>query len=76
LIVSLFLHCNCLQVFDMAEVRGFPPLELLDVGGGFTAPSDDDTSQLFGQTAAIINSSLDRWFPAGCGVRIISEPGR
>eukprot|EP00775_Hariotina_reticulata_P004514 gene4514-4767_t len=64
-----------LQVFDLAEAQGFPPLELLDVGGGFTAPCDEETSKLFSQTAAIINSSLDRCFPAGCGVRIISEPG-
>lgn len=28
------------------------------------------------QTAAVINSALDLYFPEGCGVEIIAEPGR
>eukprot|EP00882_Tetradesmus_deserticola_P032802 GHRQ01037391.1.p1 GENE.GHRQ01037391.1~~GHRQ01037391.1.p1 ORF type:complete len:108 (-),score=30.97 GHRQ01037391.1:107-430(-) len=65
------------SVFDMAEQQyGFPPLTLLDIGGGFTAPCDEPSSRLFRQTASTINTALDNYFPPGCGVDVISEPGR
>ncbi|KAF6257868.1 pyridoxal-dependent decarboxylase [Scenedesmus sp. NREL 46B-D3] len=49
------------SVFDMAEQQyGFPPLTLLDIGGGFTAPCDEPSSALFRQTARTINAALDR----------------
>lgn len=51
-------------------------MELLDIGGGFTAPYDEPTGRLFYTTAAVINTAIDRHFPAGCGVKIIAEPGR
>lgn len=61
----------------MAEQQyGFFPLTLLDVGGGFTAPCDETSSRLFRETAATINEALDKYFPVGCGVDVISEPGR
>lgn len=28
------------------------------------------------QIAAVVNSALDKYFPADCGVRVIAEPGR
>jgi ornithine decarboxylase len=68
------MYCS---VFDMAEQQfGFPPLSLLDVGGGFTAPCDEASSRLFRETAGVINAALDKYFPPGCGVDVISEPGR
>ncbi|KAF6250432.1 pyridoxal-dependent decarboxylase [Scenedesmus sp. NREL 46B-D3] len=63
------------EAFDIAATYGFN-MELLDVGGGFTAPYDEPTTQLFYQTAGVINGALERCFPVGCGVRIIAEPGR
>jgi ornithine decarboxylase len=61
----------------MAEQQyGFPPLSLLDVGGGFSAPCDEASSGLFRATAATINAALEQHFPPGCGVDVISEPGR
>uniref|UniRef100_A0A383V9D0 Orn/DAP/Arg decarboxylase 2 N-terminal domain-containing protein n=1 Tax=Tetradesmus obliquus TaxID=3088 RepID=A0A383V9D0_TETOB len=65
------------SVLDMAQQQyGFPPLTLLDIGGGFTAPCDENSSRLFRETAATINKALEQYFPAGCGVDVISEPGR
>jgi ornithine decarboxylase len=65
------------SVFDMAQQQyGFPPLTLLDMGGGFTAPCDESSSRLFRETAGTINAALDKYFPPGCGVDVISEPGR
>jgi ornithine decarboxylase len=65
------------SVFDMAQQQfGFPPLNLLDVGGGFSAPCDEASSRLFREKAATINAALEQHFPPGCGVDVISEPGR
>ncbi len=63
------------QAFDMGAAYGFN-MELLDIGGGFTAPYDEPTGRLFYTTAAVINTALDTHFPPGCGVRVIAEPGR
>lgn len=63
------------QTFDIAASYGFA-MELLDIGGGFTAPYDEVTGRLFYQTAGVINDALERYFPPGCGVRVIAEPGR
>lgn len=62
--------------FDTAELLGFPSMELLDIGGGYTAPRDERTWRLFHSFAAVINESIDRYFPPAMGVRIISEPGQ
>ena len=67
--------CWVLQAFDLGAAYGFD-MELLDIGGGFTAPYDEPSARLFYTTAAVINSALDHHFPHGCGVRIIAEPGR
>ena len=67
--------------FDTAERVGLPPMEVLDIGGGFagslksSAHSNDDDVTLT-VVAKEVSESLERLFPASQGVRIISEPGR
>lgn len=56
------------QVFDMATKFGYT-FKLLDVGGGF----GHDNLKLFG---AELLAGLDQYFPIGCGVQVIAEPGR
>lgn len=63
------------QAFDLAAAAGFN-MELLDIGGGFTAPYDEATGRLFYKTAGVINGALAKYFPPECGVRVIAEPGR
>lgn len=47
-------------------------MHLLDVGGGFSK----GLTKAFRSVAHAINTALDTYFPVGCGVRIIAEPGR
>lgn len=61
--------------FDIGKEMGFQ-MKLLDIGGGYTSPSSAHTRHLFYATAAVINSSLDTYFPLKMGVRVISEPGQ
>ncbi|CCK70196.1 ornithine decarboxylase SPE1 KNAG_0D04510 [Huiozyma naganishii CBS 8797] len=57
-------------VFDLAESSfTLPALTLLDVGGGFQLHSFKESSQ-------VLRDGLEKFFPEGCGVRIIAEPGR
>jgi len=63
------------QAFDAAAALGYE-MTLLDIGGGFTAPYNPETAELFRCTADVINTAIDKHFPADCGVRIIAEPGR
>jgi ornithine decarboxylase len=77
------------KVFDAGEAEGFS-MKLLDLGGGFTGRFDKGGNVVFGDIAGAINAALARHFPidessgegctsgggAGCGVRVISEPGR
>lgn len=63
------------HAFNLAAAAGFN-MELLDIGGGFTAPYDEATGRLFYMTAGVINGALATHFPPQCGVRIIAEPGR
>ncbi|CAR26580.1 hypothetical protein ZYGR_0H03980 [Zygosaccharomyces rouxii] len=56
-------------VFDRAQDFGLSNLKLLDVGGGFQLESFHDSS-------AVLRSALDEFFPQGCGIDIIAEPGR
>ncbi|NXF81402.1 AZIN2 inhibitor, partial [Sclerurus mexicanus] len=60
-------------VFDMGTELGYH-MHLLDIGGGF--PGTEDTRARFEETAAVINSALDRYFPDGSGVEIVARPGR
>ncbi|XP_061099479.1 ornithine decarboxylase 1-like [Conger conger] len=50
-------------------------MTLLDIGGGFPGYDIPDLF-VFKEFAAEINPTLDKYFPASSGVRIISEPGR
>ncbi|XP_021230863.1 antizyme inhibitor 2 isoform X3 [Numida meleagris] len=59
--------------FDMGAELGYR-MHVLDIGGGF--PGTEDTRAQFEETAAVINSALDMYFPEGCGVEIIATPGR
>ncbi|XP_045127465.1 ornithine decarboxylase-like [Portunus trituberculatus] len=59
------------MVFEKAVDLGFSPY-LLDIGGGFPG----STSSCLDEFAEPINRALDMFFPEGCGVEIIAEPGR
>lgn len=61
------------QVFNEAEGLGFN-FTLLDIGGGF--PGDSKAEISFEETADQLNRAFAKYFPVGCGVRIIAEPGR
>ncbi|KAK4688225.1 ornithine decarboxylase, partial [Tremellales sp. Uapishka_1] len=56
------------QVFDMGKQVGYE-FKFLDVGGGFER-------ETFGEMSQIISDSLDLYFPAAEGVRVVAEPGR
>lgn len=60
------------QLFDMAAVDYGINMTLLDLGGGYPGNRGSSINSI----AAIVNASLDRHFPEGCGVDIIAEPGR
>lgn len=63
------------ELVDLAAQEEFGyTLTLVDIGGGFS----DDTSNGGGLDvlANVINTALDRYFPPGCGVDIVAEPGR
>ncbi|NWX11608.1 AZIN2 inhibitor, partial [Aegotheles bennettii] len=61
------------MAFEMGTELGYR-MHLLDIGGGF--PGTEDTRARFKDIAAGINSALDLYFPAGCGVEIVARPGR
>lgn len=63
----------CKAVFNMGNELGHP-MSLLDIGGGF--PGDNSAKVSFETLASNVNAALDTFFPAGCGVDIIAEPGR
>ncbi|XP_078729863.1 ornithine decarboxylase-like [Lampetra fluviatilis] len=62
------------RVFNIAAELGVK-LTLLDIGGGFPGYNEHVRNN-FDEIVAIVNLALDTHFPAGCGVNIISEPGR
>ena len=47
-------------------------MTLLDLGGGYPGNRGSSINEI----ANIINGALDQYFPDGCGVDIIAEPGR
>ncbi|KAK9164608.1 hypothetical protein Syun_005510 [Stephania yunnanensis] len=58
-------------VFDTATELGMPKMNILDMGGGFTAGSQ------FDETAAIIKAAVNTYFDSELpGLRVIAEPGR
>ncbi|CAI1532070.1 hypothetical protein SEUBUCD646_0K00470 [Saccharomyces eubayanus] len=57
-------------VFEKAANKyNLPPLKILDIGGGFQFES-------FKESTAVLRLALDEFFPVGCGVDLIAEPGR
>ncbi len=60
-------------VFREAKLRGFHKLNLLDIGGGFPAPYDDNVRP-FKELARTLNSEFKRLFPPD--IEILAEPGR
>ncbi|KAF7644105.1 hypothetical protein LDENG_00227810, partial [Lucifuga dentata] len=84
--VSFHVGCECTdssayrqaiidarQAFDVASLLGIQ-LSILDIGGGFLGGLDPQVK--FEKIAEAINLALDEFFPPGCGVQIIAEPGR
>lgn len=61
------------HIFNEARSRGFTKMNLIDIGGGFPAPYDDDVEP-FRVLARRINAELRRLFPKK--VEILAEPGR
>jgi ornithine decarboxylase len=60
-------------IFHEAWERGYPQLKILDIGGGFPVPYDDQVKP-FRTLAKLLNSELDRLFPPD--MEILAEPGR
>ena len=65
---------NCRKVFDHAITIGLPPLELIDIGGGFTMVSPEQEKN-FDFVAPLISEAIDKYFPEE-DVTFIAEPGR
>ncbi|KAJ8289504.1 hypothetical protein GJAV_G00002090 [Gymnothorax javanicus] len=61
------------SVFDLGAKLGYN-MTLLDIGGGY--PGSNDSNLKFEEFTAVINSALDKYFPADSGVQVIAEPGR
>ena len=60
------------SIMEESAARGFR-MKLLDIGGGFPARYDRGVRP-FRELARILNSTIDRLFPAD--VQILAEPGR
>ena len=65
---------NARKIFDMALELGMQPMDLLDIGGGFTLIMPN-SSKNFDEVAPRINTLLETHFPED-SVQIIAEPGR
>ena len=64
------INCN---IFKQAEEIGIK-LKLLDIGGGFPAPYEDDVPS-FESVAEVINENITHYFDDP-DIEIIAEPGR
>lgn len=64
---------NARKVFDIAQGLGMEPMDLLDLGGGYTLLKPN-TGKNFEEVAPEINKALDEYFPDS-STRIIAEPG-
>ena len=60
-------------IFHEAWERGYPQVKILDIGGGFPVPYDNQV-QPFRALAKLLNTELDRLFPND--MEILAEPGR
>jgi len=72
---SLFYNAvkSAKMVFDKGSEVGYN-FKVLDIGGGFPGTDVEDIS--FEDTVREISNGLAEFFPVGCGVKIIAEPGR
>ncbi len=61
------------SLFKEARARGYDKMNLLDIGGGFPAPYDENVRP-FVELARALNAEIDRLFPPH--IQIIAEPGR
>lgn len=61
------------RAFQIAKEIGYD-FTILDVGGGF--PGNTKSRITVEEIAEVMTPALDAYFPEGCGVDIISEPGR
>jgi ornithine decarboxylase len=61
------------SIFAEAASRGYDKMNLLDIGGGFPAPYDNNVRP-FKELAHTLNAELKRLFPPN--VQILAEPGR
>jgi ornithine decarboxylase len=61
------------NIFKEAKDRGYTKMNLLDIGGGFPAPYDS-TVRPFRELAKVINTEIERLFPAD--IQVLAEPGR
>ncbi|XP_031265433.1 ornithine decarboxylase-like [Pistacia vera] len=57
-------------VFETATRLGVPKMNVLNIGGGFTADPK------FDEAASVVKSALQTYFPNEPGLSVISEPGR
>ncbi|UYV77602.1 ODC1 [Cordylochernes scorpioides] len=64
---------NSHHVFQLARKFGYN-FTMLDIGGGF--PGIPGAGVSFEEIADVVTESLDQYFPVGCGIDIIAEPGR
>lgn len=62
-------------VFDIGISLGFA-MELVDIGGGFTASLNENGYATIGDTSKAINSILECFFPVLGGFTVVAEPGR
>jgi ornithine decarboxylase len=60
-------------VFDECWTRGYEKVRILDIGGGFPAPYDENVGP-FAELAEKLNAEFDRLFPKD--MEILAEPGR
>jgi ornithine decarboxylase len=60
-------------IFQEAWDRGYEQVKILDIGGGFPAPYDENV-QPFRKLAHTLNSEFQRLFPPH--IEILAEPGR
>ncbi len=61
------------NIFKESWERGHKEVKILDIGGGFPAPYDNNVKP-FADLAIMLNSEFDRLFPPD--IEIIAEPGR
>ncbi|MCX7935906.1 MAG: type III PLP-dependent enzyme, partial [Planctomycetota bacterium] len=61
------------NLFQEAKDRGYQKMNLLDIGGGFPAPYDENVQPL-AELARALNAEIERLFPPQ--IQIIAEPGR